>query len=69
MFTVKLTFPDEAQERFKSLVAKTEAASPAEVIGNALRLYEELIRRKDDNEPLYERTATGDYVEYQVFQE
>ena len=68
MFKITLTFPDEARERFDALVTKTEADSPAEVVGNALRLYEELIRRKDQHEPLYERKA-GEYVEYHVFQD
>ena len=64
--TVTLTFPDAAQERFDALIGKTEADSPAEVIGNALRLYEAMVERQ--NKPLYERNDAGEYVEYEVFQ-
>jgi len=36
---VTLSFSDEARERMDALKVKTETASTAEVIGNALRIY------------------------------
>ena len=40
---VQLELPEPSMERLKLLKDKTEAASYAEVIKNALRLYEALI--------------------------
>lgn len=64
-----LSFSPESEQRLLVLMAKTETDSRAEVVANALRLYEALIERVQANLPLYERTQTGDYVEFQVFRE
>ena len=62
-----LSFSPESEQRLLVLMAKTETDSRAEVVANALRLYEALIERVQANLPLYERTQSGEYVEYQVF--
>jgi hypothetical protein len=64
-----LSFSPESEQRLLVLMAKTETDSRAEVVANALRLYEALIERVQANLPLYERTQNGEYVEYQVFRE
>jgi len=49
------------------LKEKTEAASYAEVLKNALRLYESLISQVDAGKRLYLKDADGNLIEYEVF--
>jgi hypothetical protein len=44
---VKLTLPKESMDRLQALATKIEGA-PKEVVSNALRLYEEVIRLGDE---------------------
>ena len=50
---VQLELPWSSMERIKSLREKTEAASYAEEIRNALRLYEALVKESEDGNQLY----------------
>jgi Arc/MetJ-type ribon-helix-helix transcriptional regulator len=50
---VQLELPDEAMERLKSMRELSEAASYAEVIRNALRLYETLVLEERSGSQLF----------------
>lgn len=60
---VQLELPNESMQRLKALRDKAEAASYAEVIRNALRLYESLIAEADSGGKLYTKSGSGDEVE------
>ena len=61
------TIQIEDSTRLDALKAKTQADDYAEVLTNALKLYEALIERHEAGKPLYQRTDTGDYVEFPIF--
>jgi Arc/MetJ-type ribon-helix-helix transcriptional regulator len=63
---VQLELPASSMDRLRALREKTEAASYAEVIKNALRLYEALIKESESGAELYMKTADGDGVSYKV---
>ncbi|WP_230951477.1 hypothetical protein [Burkholderia stagnalis] len=54
-------------ERLLSLREKTEAASYAEVLKNALRLYENMVKQYEDGKRLYLKDPQGQLIEYEVF--
>jgi hypothetical protein len=64
---VQLEMPPQAMERLQRLKDKTEAASYAEVIRNALRLYEALIGEADRGADFAVRQPDGSYAPYRVF--
>ena len=64
---VQLELPERSYERLNSLKEKTEAASYAEFLKNALRLYESLISQVDAGKRLYLKDADGNLIEYEVF--
>jgi hypothetical protein len=53
-------------ERLKALREKTEAASYAEVIRNALRLYEALIKEAEGGHQLHIKDREGREVAYRA---
>jgi Arc/MetJ-type ribon-helix-helix transcriptional regulator len=63
---VQLELPWSSMERLKSLREKTEAASYAEVIRNALRLYEALVKEAQDGNQLYIKDREGREVAYRA---
>jgi hypothetical protein len=63
---VQLELPKASFERLKQLQEKTEAGSYAEVIRNALRLYEALIKEADSGNDVVVRHADGNEVIYKA---
>lgn len=64
---VQLELPPQSYERLNALKDKTEASSYAEVLKNALRLYEALITQQDAGRRLYVKGEDGVLVEYALF--
>tara|TARA_R110002110_G_scaffold105641_6_gene265416 strand:- start:266 stop:550 length:285 start_codon:yes stop_codon:yes gene_type:complete len=59
--------PPQAMERLQQLKDKTEAASYAEVIRNALRLYEALIQEADRGAEFQVKQPDGEAALYRIF--
>ena len=64
---VQLEMPPQAMERLQKLKERTEAASYAEVIRNALRLFEALIDEHEKGSELSLKRADGESVAYKIF--
>ena len=64
---VQLEMPKQAMERLQRLKEKTEAASYAEVIRNALRLFEALVEEHAKGAEFALRRADGETVSYKIF--
>lgn len=56
---VQLEMPPQSMERLERLKDKTEAASYAEVVRNALRMYEALIGETDKGKRVVLRATDG----------
>lgn len=63
---VQLELPKSSFERLKQLQERTEAASYAEVIRNALRLYEALVKEADAGNDIVVRQLDGSEVVYKA---
>jgi Arc/MetJ-type ribon-helix-helix transcriptional regulator len=64
---VQLELPQQAMERLQSLKEKTEAASYAEVIRNALRMFEALVKEHEQGAEFQLKRAGGETVAYKIF--
>jgi hypothetical protein len=64
---VQLDLPEKAYERLSSLKEKTEATSLAEVVKNALRLYEEVISQADAGSKFQVVEPDGKVRQYLIF--
>lgn len=64
---VQLELPPQAMERLQRLKEKTEAASYAEVIRNALRVFEALADEHDKGAEFQVKRKDGAVVSYQIF--
>ena len=64
---VQFDLAPKSMERLNALKAKTEAASYAEVVKNALRLYEALIEETDNGKEFFVRDSSGAMVPYRLF--
>jgi hypothetical protein len=64
---VQLEMPPQAMERLARLKEKTEAASYAEVIRNALRVFEALLDEHEKGAEFQLKRETGETVSYRVF--
>lgn len=64
---VQIEMPEKSFDRLNLLKEKTEATSYAEVLKNALRLYESIIMQYDDGKRLLLRDKEGNLTEYEVF--
>lgn len=64
---VQLDLPEKAMGRLQDLKEKTEAASYAEVIKNALRLYEAVIEETEAGNSFMVRDQSGTMKEYVLF--
>ena len=64
---VQLDFAPRSMERLNMLKAKTEASSYAEVVKNALRLYEALIEESEDGKQFLIRDKTGAISPFRLF--
>ena len=64
---VQLEMPPQAMVRLQKLKDRTEAASYAEVIRNALRLFEALVDEHEQGSEFMMKRADGEIVQYRVF--
>ena len=64
---VQLELPPQAMERLQRLKEKTEAASYAEVIRNALRLFEALVDEHEKGSDFFLKRADGEVIRYKIF--
>lgn len=64
---VQLDFAPRSMERLNALKAKTEATSYAEVVKNALRLYEALIEEADSGKQFLVRDKDGVVAPFRLF--
>ncbi len=64
---VQLEMPPQAMERLTRLKEKTEAASYAEVIRNALRLFEALLDEHEKGAEFALKRPDGETVAYKIF--
>jgi hypothetical protein len=64
---VQLDFAPRSMERLNALKAKTEAASYAEVVKNALRLYEGLIEEVESGKTFLIRDENGAISPFKMF--
>ena len=64
---VQLELPPQAMERLQRLKDRTEAASYAEIIRNALRLFEALVEEHEKGAEFSLKRADGETVAYKIF--
>lgn len=64
---VQLDFAPRSMERLNALKVKTEASSYAEVVKNALRLYEALIDETEDGKQFLVRDKDGVVAPFRLF--
>jgi hypothetical protein len=64
---VQLELPPQAMERLQRLKDKTEAASYAEVIRNALRVLEALVDEHEKGSEFGLKRSDGEVVAYKIF--
>jgi Ribbon-helix-helix protein, copG family len=64
---VQLEMPPQAMERLTRLKEKTEATSYAEVIRNALRVFEALAEEHEKGGEFSLKRADGQTVAYKIF--
>jgi hypothetical protein len=64
---VQFDLPPRSMDRLNVLKLKTEAASYAEVVKNALRLYEALIEETESGKQFFVRDETGAMAPYRLF--
>lgn len=64
---VQLDLPERSLARLQALKAKTEASSYADVIKNALRLYEAVIAETEAGNSFMVKKPDGQTKEYLIF--
>ncbi len=64
---VQLDLPERSMARLQDLRGKTEATSYAEVIKNALRLYEAIVEEAEAGNKFLIRAPSGETKEYKIF--
>ncbi len=64
---VQIEMPEKSMARLVSLKEKTDASSYAEVLRNALRLYEDMIEKHEQNFKIMIRDKDGSCIEYRIF--
>jgi hypothetical protein len=64
---VQLEMPPQAMVRLQRLKEQTEAASYAEIIRNALRVFEALLDEHEKGSAFQVKRKDGETVEYKVF--
>ena len=64
---VQFDLAPRSMDRLNVLKVKTEAASYAEVVKNALRLYEALIEETENGKQFFVRGEDGNLAPYRLF--
>jgi hypothetical protein len=67
MKRVELQLSERAAARLSVLREKADASTNAEVLRNALRLYEEVVNRYEDGFELFLKDRKGAYIKLVVF--
>lgn len=63
----QIDMPPRSAERLHNLKRRTEAASNAEVIRSALRLYEAIVDELENGRDFYVRDHKGTLMPYKIF--
>ena len=63
---VQLEMPPQAMVRLQKMKDHTEAASYAEVIRNALRLFEALVDEHEKGSDFFLKRADGEIIRYKI---
>jgi len=63
---VQVEMPESSMERLKRLQVKTEAASYAQVLKNALQLYEAIVEEQEKGSEIYLKRPDGREVECKI---
>jgi hypothetical protein len=66
-YRVQLDLPPRSMDRLNALKRKTEAASYAEVVKNALQIYEALIAETEDGKQFLTRDKDGVMTPIRLF--
>lgn len=64
---VQFDLPEKSMARLQELKVKTDASSYAEVVKNALRLYEAVISEAQAGNKFMIKDSSGSFKEYVVF--
>lgn len=64
---VQLDLPERSMVRLQELRSKTEATSYAEVVKNALRLYEAVVEETEAGNKFLVQSSDGKMTEYKIF--
>lgn len=64
---VQLDLSEQSMERLLALKQKTDSASYAEVVRNALKVYETLIQKKEYGNTFLLRDKEGKTIDYDIF--
>jgi hypothetical protein len=64
---VQLDLPERSMQRLQALKMKTEASSYAEVIKNALRLYDAIIAEAEAGSSFIVKDTAGHSKEFVIF--
>ena len=64
---VQLEMPPQAMVRLQKMKDHTEAASYAEVIRNALRVFEALVDEHEKGSDFFLKRTNGEIVNYKIF--
>lgn len=64
---IQMDLPEKSLARLQELKEKTEAVSYAEVMKNALRIYDALISEAEAGNTFQVRTPSGEVKEYVLF--
>jgi Arc/MetJ-type ribon-helix-helix transcriptional regulator len=67
MKRVQLDLPERSMARLLELRNRTEATSYAEVVKNALRLYEAVVEETEAGNKFFVKTLAGETTEYKIF--
>lgn len=64
---VQFDLPEKSMQRLQALKNKTESVSYAEVVKNALRLYEAVIEQAEAGNTFFLKDKEGNEREYAIF--
>ena len=64
---IQFDLSSKAMARLEAIKSQTEAVSYAEVVKNAIRLYEALIRAEQEGNTFYVMAKDGRHTAYKIF--
>ncbi len=66
-FRVQLDLPERSMDRLSELKNMTDAASNAEVIRHAIRLYENMVKEVASGKEFFVKESNGSILPYRMF--